>query len=176
LFDGKPKRMLHVAPEPFLTPIFRAARNIDYLSGDLDPGNPEIGGAMVQMDIADIRYPDNSFDVIYCSHVLEHVPDDRKAMHELARVLKPSGWALIAVPILRDKTFEDWKVTTPDERERVFGQFDHVRIYGLDFVDRLRESGFDATIDKFPRSFSEEMVRRYGLSREDIYLCRKHPT
>jgi SAM-dependent methyltransferase len=185
LFDGKPKRMLHVAPEAFLTPIFRAERNIGYLSGDLDPGNPEIGGAMVQMDITDIHYPDNSFDVIYCSHVLEHVPDDRKAMRELARVLKPGGWALIAVPILlapgrtvfRDRTFEDPKVTTPAERERAYGQWDHLRAYGLvDFPDRLRESGFDVTVDAFPHSLSEEMVRKQGLSREDIYLCRKHQT
>ena len=86
LFDGRPKRMLHVAPEAALAPKFRAIPGLDYLSGDLNPA-----AAMVQMDITDIRYPDNSFDVIYCSHVLEHVPDDRRAMRELARVLKPVG-------------------------------------------------------------------------------------
>jgi hypothetical protein len=177
LFDGKPKRMLHVAPEAFLTPIFRAQRNIDYLSGDLNPGNEAIGVVMVQMDITDIHYPDNSFDVIYCSNVLEHVPEDRRAMRELARVLKPGGWALIAVPVVGDRTtFEDPNVTTPTERERVFGQWDHVRIYGRDFVDRLRESGFEVTVDTLPRSFSDERVRKHGLSREDIYFCRKHPT
>jgi SAM-dependent methyltransferase len=135
------------------------------------------------MDITDIHYPDNSFDVIYCSHVLEHVTDDRKAMRELARVLKPGGWALIAVPfffapgktVFRDRTFEDPKVTTPAEREGVYGQNDHVRAYGLDFPDRLRESGFDVTVVTFPSSFSEEMVRKHGLSRENIYLCRKYP-
>jgi Methyltransferase domain len=170
LFDGKPKRMLHVAPEASLGPKFKAARNIDYLSSDLNPARL---GAMVKMDITDIQYPDNSFDVIYCSHVLEHVPDDRKAMRELARVLKPSGWAILAVPILREKTFEDPNVTSDADRERVYGQRDHVRVYGPDFADRLRESGFDVTVDSFPKTFSEEMVRRHGLSRADMYFCRK---
>ena len=162
--------MLHIAPEPSLSPKFRAARNMDYLSADLDPVKAK---AMVKMDITDIQFPDNSFDVIYCSHVLEHVPDDRKAMRELARVLKPSGWAMLAVPIPRDKTFEDPKITTAADRERVYGQYDHVRAYGPDFADRLRESGFAVTVDNFPSKISEEMVRRHGLSRKDIFLCRK---
>jgi SAM-dependent methyltransferase len=169
LFDGRPKRMLHIAPEYSLAPKFRAAPNIDYLSGDLEPG-----AAMVVMDITDIHYPDASFDVIYCSHVLEHVPEDRKAMRELARVLKPGGWAIIAVPILRsDHTFEDPAITSPEERQRVYGQFDHVRAYGPDFADRLRESGFDVTVDRFAAAFTDEEVRRYGLSREAMYVCRK---
>jgi ubiquinone/menaquinone biosynthesis C-methylase UbiE len=132
---------------------------------------------MVKLDVTDIHYPANSFDVIYCSHVLEHVPDDRKGMRELSRVLKPNGWALVAVPVHedRDRTFEDPNVVTPADRLRVYGQWDHVRIYGRDFVDRLRESGFDVTVDTFAKSFSDEMVRKYGLSREDIYICRKHP-
>jgi hypothetical protein len=168
LFDGKPKRMLHIAPEPSLGPVFQAIPNIDYISGDLDPTK-----AMVQMDITDIHFPDNSFDVIYCSHVLEHVPDDRKAMRELARVLKPTGWAMLAVPIFSDKTFEDPSIKTAADRERVYGQWDHVRMYGSDFVDRLRESGFDVTVDRFVTGLSEDMVRRHELSREEIYLCRK---
>ena len=169
IFEAKPKRMLHVAPEPSLGPKFRSARSVDYLSADLDPSS-----AMVQMDITDIHLTDNSFDVIYCSHVLEHIPDDRKAMRELARVLKPGGWAILAVPILRtDKTFEDPNIKTAMDRERIYGQSDHVRMYGPDFVDRLRESGFDVTVDHFASSFSDSMVRRYGLSREDIYVCRK---
>jgi SAM-dependent methyltransferase len=175
LFDGKPKRMLHVAPEASLTPVFRSAPNIDYLSGDLNPGNPEIGEVMVKLDVTDIQYPDNSFDVIYCSNVLEHVPEDRRAMRELARVLKPGGWALISVPVFpHDTTFEDPNVTTPAQRERVYGQFDHVRTYGRDFVNRLRESGFDVRVDTFASSLSQDLVRKEGLSREDIYICRKH--
>jgi SAM-dependent methyltransferase len=169
LFDGTPKRMLHVAPEASLALKFLAIPNIDYLSGDLNPK-----AAMVQMDITDIHFPDNSFDVIYCSHVLEHVPDDRKAMSELARVLKPGGWAVIAVPIPRgDRTFEERRITSPEDRARVYGQADHVRAYGPDFVDRLEEAGFDVTIDNFAKGFTDEMVRRHGLSRESIYSARK---
>lgn len=169
LFDGAPKSMLHIAPEFSLGPKFRAIPNINYLSGDLDPA-----AAMVQMDITDIQYPDDSFDVIYCSHVLEHVPDDRQAMSELARVLKPGGWAVIAVPILRrDQTFEDPTITSPEDRARIYGQWDHVRVYGPDFADRLEEAGFDVTIDEFAKSFTDEMVRQHGLSRENIYLARK---
>jgi SAM-dependent methyltransferase len=172
LFDGRPKRMLHMAPEPSLGPIFRAIPNIDYLSGDLDPK-----AAMVQMDITDIQYPARSFDVIYCSHVLEHVPDDRKAMREIVRVLTTRGWAVIAVPIVRrDRTFEDPSITGPAAREKAFGQFDHVRSYGPDFAHRLRESGCDVTIDDFASRLSNEEVHRYGLSREDIYVCRQKPT
>jgi SAM-dependent methyltransferase len=122
LFDGSAKKMLHVAPEPSIATRLQKVAGIDYLSADLfDPA------AMVKMDITDIQYPDNSFDVIYCSHVLEHVPQDRRAMRELARVLKPGGWAVLAVPIKGEKTFEDASVTAPEERERLFGQFDHVR-------------------------------------------------
>lgn len=168
LFDGTPKRMLHIAPEPSLERRFREIPGIDYLSGDLDSD-----AAMVQMDITDIRYPDSSFDVIYCSHVLEHVPDDRRAMRELARVLKPGGWAVIAVPIIRDRTLEDPAITSPEARTKAYGQWDHVRAYGPDFADRLRESGFDVTVDGFTKGLSEEIVRRHGLSREDVYFLRK---
>jgi SAM-dependent methyltransferase len=172
LYDGRPKRMLHVAPEPALAPKFRAITGLDYLSGDLDPA-----AAMVQMDITDIRYPDNSFDVIYCSHVLEHVPDDRRAMRELARVLKPGGWAVLVVPF-RDalETFEDPTITDPQSRQRLFGQWDHVRWYGAaDFQRRLEEAGFTVTVDRFAEQFSDELVRRHGLSREAMYLVRKTP-
>ena len=173
LFDGRPKRMLHVAPEPALAPKFRAIPGLDYLSGDLDPA-----AAMVQMDITDIRYPDNSFDVIYCSHVLEHVPDDRRAMRELARVLKPDGWAVLAVPLREHAlaTFEDPTITDPKNRDRFFGQSDHVRWYSAsDFQRRLEESGFTVTVDRFAEQFSDELVSRHGLSREAMYLVKKIP-
>jgi SAM-dependent methyltransferase len=172
LYDGRPKRMLHVAPEAALAPEFRTIPGVDYLSGDLDPA-----AAMVQMDITDIRYPDNSFDVIYCSHVLEHVPDDRRAMRELARVLKPSGWAVLAVPLREGlETLEDPTITDPQSRQRLFGQWDHVRWYSAaDFQRRLEEAGFTVTVDRFAEQFSDEAVRRHGLSREAMYLLRKKP-
>ncbi len=173
LFDGRPKRMLHVAPEAALAPKFREIPGLDYLSGDLNPA-----AAMVQMDITDIRYPDNSFDVIYCSHVLEHVPDDRRAMRELARVLKPGGWAVLAVPLREHAlaTFEDPTITDPQNRDRFFGQWDHVRWYSAsDFRRRLEEAGFTVTVDRFAEQFSDELVSRHGLSREAMYLVRKIP-
>lgn len=175
LLDGKPKRLLHVAPEMGLGRRFQQAPNVDYLSGDLN--SPD---AMVKMDVTDIQYPENSFDVIFCSHVLEHVPNDRKAMRELYRVLKPGGWAMLQVPIARKTTFEDAGVTTEAERLRVFGQEDHVRIYGEDYVDRLEEAGFDVTMDKFILEFSDQDLLRMGLPGTDdypadryIYVCRK---
>jgi SAM-dependent methyltransferase len=167
LLDGHRKTMLHVAPEVQLS--FQREKSIDYLSADLS--NP---GAMVQMDITDIQYPDQTFDVIYCSHVLEHVPDDRKAMREFYRVLKAGGWAILQVPIKDVTTFEDPSVTSPEDRERIFGQHDHVRRYGPDYKDRLVEAGFSVTVDRFVRELDAHTVRRFGLMRtEDIYFCRK---
>jgi len=168
LLDGKPKQLLHVAPEPQLGSLLRRACGPGYLSVDLEPG------AMLRADITDLPFDDGRFDVIYCSHVLEHVPDDRKAMSELSRVLRPGGWAVLQVPIKGIVTFEDSTVTTPEDRKRVFGQSDHVRIYGLDYRDRLEEVGFKVTIVKYTEEQSEEDIRLNAISRgEDIYLCEK---
>ena len=106
---------------------------MEYVSADLD--SPL---AMANVDITDLPFDDESFDLILCSHVLEHVHDDRLAMRELRRVLKPDGWALLLVPISADVTFEDPSIVRPSDRLRLFGQADHVRRYGPDYVDRLR--------------------------------------
>ena len=140
LFDGKTKKFLHVAPERAFVPLFRKAAAEGYLTADL-----AANGVMERMDITDIRHPDCSFDVIYCSHVLEHVLDDRKAMREFHRVLKPEGWAVLNVPINADRTCEDPSVTDPYERETLFEQHDHVRRYGPDYTDRLAGAGFLVT-------------------------------
>jgi len=134
--DGK---VLHVAPEESLTAKFKDG--FDYLSADLNGSR-----AMVAMDITSIDFPAEYFDAVICNHVLEHIPDDRKALAELYRVLKTGGWASIQVPMKGEKTFEDLSVTDPKERERLFGQFDHVRQYGMDFLDRLREAGFEVQV------------------------------
>jgi SAM-dependent methyltransferase len=169
LFDGWPKRMLHVAPEPQLSHLFRAAESMEYLSADLSAP-----GAMVKMDITDIQYPDNTFDIIYCSHVLEHVTDDRRAMREFYRVLKPGGWAILQVPVVGNTTLEDSSVISPEERQRLFGQHDHVRQYGLDYKERLIGAGFCVTVDDFVRELNDRDVHRFGLRRnEDVYLCWK---
>jgi SAM-dependent methyltransferase len=161
--------MLHVAPEPALAARLRRLPDLNYLSADLfDPK------AMVKMDITDIRYPEHSFDLIYCSHVLEHVSDDRKALSEFWRVLKPDGKAIILVPILGDKTFEDPSITDPVERERFYGQHDHVRSYGIDITDRLKAAGFQVTIVQPQDLADDNEIRRMGLPpNEIIFLCQK---
>jgi len=138
LLDGRPKRILHVAPEPALTNLLRDARGLEIVSADLD--SPL---AMVSLEITKIEMADASFDVILCSHVLEHVHDDRRAMRELWRILRPGGRAMIQVPISSKPTLEDSSITDPAERERLFWQADHVRLYGLDLADRLTEAGFE---------------------------------
>jgi len=129
---------------------------------------------METMDITDIRHQSASFDAIYCSHVLEHVPNDKKAMGEFFRVLKPGGWAALQVPIPRDKTYEDWSITAPLDRAAAFGQSDHVRIYGLDIVERLREVGFEVRVEETNLLFTATEIARFGLSTtEPILFCRK---
>ena len=168
LFDGASKKMLHIAPERGLARRFRWIPNLDYISADLnDPSS------MVRMDVTNIQYADNTFDVIYCSHVLEHVVDDRRAIHELARVLKPGGWALFMVPLSERQTIEDSSITSPAERERLFGQHDHVRQYGTDLEDRLDDE-FDVTVIEASQIASPEDTERMGLpARDSIFFCVK---
>ena len=168
LFDGAGKKMLHIAPEKEFEAKLRKARGLDYLTADLNDRH-----AMVQMDITNIGYGDDTFDVIYCSHVLEHVGDDRKALRELNRVLKAGGWAVFVVPVKVDKTIEDVSVTDPAERERLFGQHDHVRRYGRDFVNRLEEAGFSVTTFSSGDIAGAGNVVRFGLKTEQLFFCTK---
>lgn len=158
-----------MAPEPCLESRFRSRLGDGYLTADLS------GRAMVRMDVANIEYPDRSFDIIYCSHVLEHVQDDRRAMREFHRVLKEDGWAILLVPITAAKTFEDPSIVEPRERLKAFGQEDHVRKYGPDYVDRLRDAGFKvevATVGDLARG--DEAIRM-GLTAAsgEIYYCTR---
>ena len=170
LFSGKGLRVLHFAPERALGQALAGAPGIEYVSADLeDPA------AMEHFDITDIPHPDGSFDVILCIHVLEHVEDDRKAMRELRRILRADGFAIVLVPLDLDRaeTFEDPSITDPAERERAFWQADHLRLYGRDFPDRLREAGFDVTVDRWVRGLDSSKMERYGLfPLEDMYVCR----
>jgi SAM-dependent methyltransferase len=164
-----PKRMLHVAPEPVLRARLIGDPRIDYLSADLDPDLAD-----VQMDITAIDFPADSFDVIYCSHVFEHVPDDALAMRELCRVLRPTGWAILQVPILLAKTDEDPTLTDPEERLRRFAQRDHVRAYGPDYADRLRAAGFAVRTDRYAERLGADTARRHGvLTEEIVHFCTK---
>ena len=132
---------------------------------------------MVKMDVTDIHYPENSFDVIICNHVLEHIPDDRKAMNELFRVLKPGGQAILQVPIslTLEKTFEDSTIITPEEREKVFGQKDHVRIYGSDYIKRLKAAGFKVKEYKWTEDSNlADPQNRLCLNEDEVvYYCEK---
>ena len=172
LFDGREKRMLHVAPEPCLEKPLHRRVGAGYLTADLL--NPH---AMVKMDITDIQYPDEAFDAIYCSHVLEHVSDDRAALREMRRVMKPRGWALILVPITADTTYEDPSITDPEDRLRVFGQEDHVRRYGPDFQGRLEEAGFGLDVVRATDFLDQESCERMGLDvTEELFFCAKSPS
>src|SRR4249920_3892182 len=124
--------------------------NINYVSANLD--SPL---AMIRMDISKIPYKANCFDVIICNHVLEHIPNDRQAMSDLYRVLKPGGWAILQVPISLslDRTYEDPTAVTREEREKKFGQHDHVRIYAKDYKDRLENVGFTVEVYSFRKEF-----------------------
>jgi len=166
-------RLLHIAPEKNLKRIFANCRNINYLTADLNPEE-----VMVKMDVTGIQYPDDTFDAVICNHVLEHIIDDSKAMKELLRVLKPGGWAVLQVPVslTLEKTFEDATVITPEERQKAFGQKDHVRIYGKDYPQRLRESGFivyEFKWKEYPVFGGTQ--NKYVLNKDEtIYFCQKN--
>ena len=170
LFDSTPKKMLHIAAESWFESKFKERLGDNYLSADLFNSD-----AMVKMDITNIEYADESFDVVYCSHVLEHVQDDKLAMREFFRVLKNDGWAILLVPITSEKTFEDPSIIEPLERLRTFGQEDHVRRYGPDYIDRLREAGFAVETIKVNDIFHNDDAVRMGLTHAsgEIYFCTK---
>jgi SAM-dependent methyltransferase len=170
----EPVRMLHIAPEPATGPRVAALPNVQYLSADLDSDR-----AMVNFDLTDIPYPDGSFDAIFASHVLEHIPDDRRAMSEMCRVLAPGGWAVLLVPMFGPNTREDFTIVDPTERDRLFGQHDHVRMYGHDgeYERRLEEAGFEVTADYFVRGLDPAVARRYRLTEDElIHYCVKPRT
>jgi len=124
----------------------------------------------------ELPFKDNSFDALLCNHVLEHVEDDLKAMRELFRVLKPKGWAIVQTPIDRGRTqtFEDPSIVLPEDRERIFGQSDHLRMYGLDYPNRLEKCGFKVKVDTYVHELEKEIIDKYALStEEDIHFCRK---
>lgn len=171
-----PHRLLHFAPEWTFLRHFRRTRSLDYVTADLESGLAE-----EHFDITRNPHPDDSFDVVLCNHVLEHVPDDRAAMREIARVLRPGGWAVVMVPVARGRaaTEEDSTLTDRDERLRRWGQEDHVRLYGADYVDRLHESGLDVEVRQLLSDLDDATIVRHGLRRTDdifeadaIYLAR----
>lgn len=158
------KKVLHMAPEQCFLKRFKKL-NHDYTTADL---NSPI--ADVKADITKLPFDDNSFDIIFCNHVLEHIPDDTKAMQELFRVLKNGGMGIFQIPqdLKRETTFEDNSIIDPKERARIFGQYDHVRIYGRDYFDKLKSIGFRVKQIDYTREISPELVDKYRLMKGEI--------
>ncbi len=163
--------VLHIAPEQPFYKRFAKLKNLNYVTADL-----ESPIAKVKMDIREMPFEDNTFDVLLCNHVLEHIDNELKATSEIYRVLKPGGWAILQVPldINLDTTYEDLSITDPKEREKHFGQYDHVRVYGNDYAQRLEKSGLKVTADDFVQSFNEIEIEKYRFDKnEKIYFCEK---
>ncbi|MBS3084116.1 class I SAM-dependent methyltransferase [Candidatus Pacearchaeota archaeon] len=171
-FETKNKfNLMHVAPELNLQNELLTLPNLNYVSIDL---NSEL--AKIKSDITKLYFEDNFFDGIICSHVLEHISNDRKALLELFRVLNNNGWAIIHVPtsLSLKNTFEDPLINSSQERELFFGQKDHVRIYGRDYITRLRGTGFKVKVIKPIKFLSSTEIMKYGLNpKEAIYFCKK---
>ena len=165
------KKVLHFAPEQAFYKTFRNLKNLDYTTTDLLSPLAD-----VKADICNLPFKDNEYDVILCNHVLEHIPDDTKAMQELFRVLKPGGMAILQIPqdLNRAVTFTDNSVTDQKERAKIFGQYDHVRIYGLDYFDKLRSIGFKVVEEDYISKIDAALIEKYCLAKGEIIpVCYK---
>lgn len=158
-------KVLHIAPEQEFLRRFKKMNNLSYTSADLF--SPIVD---VKADVLDLPFENESFDVIICNHVLEHIVDDRKAMSELYRVMKTGGWGIFQVPMKNslEKTYEDFSIINPKERQKHFGQYDHVRWYGMDYFDRLKSVGFEVEANFYSQKFSDDEIKKYGLNRNEI--------
>ncbi len=170
--------LLHFAPEKVFYNLFSVQSNINYTPCDLNPDLYDFDGPVEvqKVDITKIPFENDWFDLILCNHVLEHIPDDRKAMKELFRVMKKGGHGIFQVPIKYElkETYEDWSITSEPEREKAFGQKDHVRWYGSDYPERLSSVGFTVDEDEYVKTLDQQIVKRYALSPyEIIYHCIK---
>ncbi|MGW9685533.1 class I SAM-dependent methyltransferase [Flagellimonas sp. 2504JD1-5] len=164
-FFTKKLSLLHFAPEQAFYKRFKKLKHLSYTTTDLNSPLAD-----VKADICNLPFDDDSFDVILCNHVLEHIPDDTKAMQELYRVLKPGGWGVLQIPqdLNRDKTFEDDSITDKKERTQIFGQYDHVRIYGRDYFDKLRRIGFQVDEVDYTAKLSDKHIEKYRLAKGEI--------
>ena len=164
-FFSEPLKVLHFAPEQCFLKRFKNLKNLDYTTTDLLSPIAD-----VKADICNLPFKDNTFDVILCNHVLEHIPDDTKALQELYRVMKVGGIGIFQIPqdLNREFTFEDNTITEKKERAKIFGQYDHVRIYGLDYFDKLRTIGFKVEAIDYTKTLSDELITRYCLAEGEI--------
>lgn len=163
-FTAKNK-VLHFAPEQCFLKRFRKLNHLDYTTTDLLSPIAD-----VKADICNLPFEDNSYDIILCNHVLEHIPDDTKAMQELYRVMRPGGYGIFQIPqdLNRAETFEDDTITDKAERAKIFGQYDHVRVYGRDYFDKLRSIGFKVEEVDYTANLSEDDITKYCLAKGEI--------
>ena len=170
-FFTAPKKVLHFAPEQEFYKRFKKQGNLDYTTTDLFSPLAD-----VKADICNLPFEDNQYDIILCNHVLEHIPDDTKAMQELYRVLKPGGMGIFQIPqdLSREVTFADDSITDEKERAKIFGQYDHVRVYGRDYFDKLRSIGFQVDEVDYTKTIAPELVEKYCLAKGEIIpVCYK---
>jgi ubiquinone/menaquinone biosynthesis C-methylase UbiE len=167
----KTQKVLHIAPEQCFLDIFRKQKNLDYITSDL-----ESPIADVKADICDLPFKDNEFDIVFCNHVLEHIPNDTKAMQELYRIMNTGGFGIFQIPqdLSRETTFEDDSITDRKERAKIFGQYDHVRVYGRDYFNKLRSIGFKVDEVDFTKKIVPEKLERFALMKGEILpVCFK---
>src|SRR5690606_24232678 len=164
-FFSAPEKVLHFAPEQAFYKRFRKMKHLEYITTDLTSPLAD-----VKADICDLPFKDDEFDIILCNHVLEHIPDDHKAMQELYRIMKPGGYGIFQIPqdLSREKTFEDDSITDKKERAKIFGQYDHVRVYGRDYFDKLRSIGFKVEEVNYTDTLSDADVARFCLAKGEI--------
>ena len=172
LFDTRPQ-LLHIAPEVAL--MKRLRRIYTEVPERYQTADLESPLADMHFDIQHIPLEGESVDVIFCNHILEHVEDDRVALAELYRIMRQGGWGVMLSPVdrSREHTFEDDTITDAAERTRLFGQYDHRRVYGRDYAQRLAAAGFEVEEIAFAKALSEGAVKLYGLSDEHLYIVRK---
>ena len=158
-------KVLHVAPEQVFYKKFKKLKNWEYFTFDLNSPIADIKG-----DLTSTNFKDESFDLIICNHVLEHIEDDKSALNEIYRILKFNGISILQVPInvKRENTFEDLSINSEIKREEYFGQYDHVREYGLDFKDRVEQAGFEVEMINYSKKISQDLVIKYGLMKDDL--------
>ncbi len=167
----KKLKVLHIAPEQCFLDIFRKQQNLNYITSDL-----ESPIADVKADICDLPFKENEFDIVFCNHVLEHISNDTKAMQELYRVLKPGGFGIFQIPqdLSKAITFEDNTITDRKERAKLFGQYDHVRVYGRDYFDKLRSIGFKVDEVDYTKKITLEKIEEFCLMQNEILpVCYK---
>lgn len=170
----QPTKLLHIAPEIIFFRHFKKQKNIDYYPADLYPQVYPKGTQY--FNLLQPTFPDNTFDAIICNHVFQYIEEDAKAMSNVYKLLKPGGWAILQVPLNKELTvtYEDSTIIDPLEREKAFGLKEHVRFYGLDYADKLKEAGFTVKIDDYTAEFSDADNYKYGFWQGDaIYYCTK---